>query len=48
MNDFDIIEKALIRHIAMTSWQALVKARSSGLLAQQSAFTSKSDVYPYV
>lgn len=48
MNDFGIIEKVLIRHITMTSWQAPVKARSYGLLAQQSAFTSNSDVYPYV
>lgn len=48
MNDFGIIEKVLIRHITMTSWQAPVKARSYELLAQQSAFTSNSDVYPYV
>ena len=48
MNDFGIIEKAMICHIAMTSWQAPVKARSSGLLVQQSALTSNSDVYPYV
>ncbi len=48
MNDFGIIEKVLIRHITMTSWQAPIKTQSSGLLVQQSALTSNSDVYPYV